>query len=62
MNVRSNVVSWMDTLIAFQAANWCSGQACGVTVRGPTCDTAEPGRGTAARARGGRAGGGRLSR
>ena len=41
----------MNELIAFLTDNCCGGQSCGVTVRGPSCDTAKRGRGTASRRR-----------
>jgi len=41
----------MNELIAFLTENCCGGQACGVTVRGPSCETVRPGGGSAPRAR-----------
>ena len=41
----------MNELVAFLTENCCGGQACDVTVRGPTCDTTKPGRRSAPRAR-----------
>jgi DNA-binding transcriptional ArsR family regulator len=41
----------MNQLIAFLTENCCGGQACGVTVRGLTCDTAKTGRGATPRTR-----------
>jgi DNA-binding transcriptional ArsR family regulator len=41
----------MNELIAFLTENCCSGQACGVAVRGPACDTASTGQGSATRTR-----------
>ena len=41
----------MNELIAFLTENCCGGQACDVTVRGPTCDTARPPRSSSPRVR-----------